>query len=427
VRLSLGAIGPGVIAAADPVFDAHLSQSSDAPLAVAYSGGGDSLALLLAAQAWTAARGRRLIVLHVDHGLQATSAAWAAHCQDVAQGLGLTFKTLSWAGSKPATGLPAAARAARHRLLAEAARAAGAAVVLMGHSADDVLEAWRMRRDGATTPTPRPWGPSPVWPEGRGVFLLRPLLGVRRAELRAALAQQALTWIEDPANTDPAYARARARAVLGCGAEATIAPQAPDEALTALAQRARHGAGGTISWRREDLEPAPAAVLAQVLSIASLCVAGGARPPRRASVERLAAEVRSGRAFTATLAGARLVAGSCELIVAREAGEAARGGLAEAALPPGEAQIWDGRFEVLSQAPGFKVAPLAGRMTKLAPDARRAVADLPAAARKALPVLLGPDGEVRLGPPGTSLRSLAQARFEAATGQVRREPETPQT
>jgi|TARA_R100000935_G_scaffold6730_1_gene14423 tRNA(Ile)-lysidine synthase len=423
VRLSPGAEGPAAFAAVDRVFDAHLSHTSAAPIAVAYSGGGDSLALLLAAQAWSAARGRRLIVLHVDHGLQATSGAWAAHCREVARRLDLSFEILTWTGPKPATGRPAAARAARHSLLADAARAAGAAVVLMGHTADDVLEARQMRRDGATTPDPRPWGPSPAWPEGRGVFLLRPLLAMRRAELRQALAQQTLTWIEDPANSDPAYARARARAVLGCGVEEAIAPQAPDEDLTALARRARHGVGGTIGWRREDLDGASAAALAQALSIASLCVAGGARPPRRASAERLADAVRSGRPFTATLAGARLVAGPREVIMARESGEAARGGLVETPLLAGEPLVWDGRFEVLAEAPGFRVAPLAGRMTQLAPEARRAVTALPAAARKALPVLIAADETVTLETPEVEVRSLTQARFEAATGQVGREPD----
>jgi tRNA(Ile)-lysidine synthase len=423
VRLSPGAPGPDLIAATDPVFDAHLSQTSDAPLALAFSGGGDSLALLLAAHAWAEARGRRLIVLHVDHGLQATSGAWAAHCRDIAQRLNLRFEILAWTGPKPATGLPAAARAARHRLLADAARAAGAAVVMMGHTADDVLEARQMRRGGATTPTPRPWGPSPAWPEGRGVFLLRPLLAIRRAALRAALAQQSLTWIEDPANSDPAYARARARAVLGCGLEAAPEPSPLGEDLTALARRARHDPAGTISWSRQDLAGSPAAVLARVLSIACLCAAGGARPPRGGSVERLAEQVRRDQLFTAPLAGARLTAGSHDLTVAREAGETARGGLSETQLEPEQVHVWDGRFEVRTAAPGLRVAPLAGRMSRLPPEARRTLTDLPAATRKALPVLITREGETVLGTPETTLRSLVQARFEAATGQVRREPD----
>lgn len=421
MRLSPGAPGPDLVAATDPVFDAYLSQTSDAPLALAFSGGGDSLALLLAAHAWAGARGRRLIVLHVDHGLQATSSAWAAHCRDIAQRLNLRFEILAWTGPKPATGLPAAARAARHRLLADAARAAGAAVVMMGHTADDVLEARQMRRDGATTPTPRPWGPSPAWPEGRGVFLLRPLLAIRRAALRAALAQQSLTWIEDPANSDPAYARARARAVLGCGLQAAPEPSPLGEDLTALARRARHDPAGTVSWSRQDLAGSPAAVLARVLSIACLCAAGGDRPPRGASVERLAEQVRRDQLFTATLAGARLTAGPHDLMVAREAGETARGGLSETQLEPEQVQVWDGRFEVRTAAPGLRVAPLAGRMSRLPPEARRTLMDLPAATRKALPVLITREGETVLGTPETTLRSLVQPRFEAATGQVRRE------
>jgi tRNA(Ile)-lysidine synthase len=407
---------------ATDLFDAHLSHTSAAPVAVAYSGGGDSLALLLAAHAWSAARGRRLIVLHVDHGLQAASAAWARHCQTVARTLGLPFQRLCWTGPKPATGLPAAARAARHRLLADAARAAGASVVLMGHTADDVLEAGLMRREGATTPDPRAWSPSPAWPEGRGVFILRPLLGARRAELRAQLAGQSLTWIEDPANDDLTYARARARAVLGPGELDVPETPAPDQALTSLARRAEHGEGGTIRWPRQDLRDAPDQAVAQALSIASLCAAGGARPPRRASVDRLVEQIAAGRPFTATLAGARLVAGAETLLVAREAGEVARGGLADIPLEQDRPQVWDGRFEVQTTRPGLQVGALSGRMARLAPEARQRLAALPPAARKALPILISDDDQVRLMMEGVSSRSLVQARFEAATGQISREP-----
>lgn len=404
------------------LFDTHLSHTSAAPVAVAYSGGGDSLALLLAAHDWSAARGRRLIVLHVDHGLQAASAAWARHCQTVALALGAPFQRLCWTGPKPATGLPAAARAARHRLLADAARAAGASVVLMGHTADDVLEGRQMRREGATTPDPRPWSPSPAWPEGRGVFILRPLLSVRRAELRAQLARQSLSWIEDPANGDLAYARARARAVLDPdGLEEPEAP-APGQALTSLARRARHGEDGTISWRRQDLRDAPDQAVAQALSIASLCAAGGARPPRRASVDRLVEQIATGGPFTATLAGARLVVAAEALLVAREAGEAARGGLGDIPLEQDRPQVWDGRYEVQTTRPGLQVGALAGRMARLPPEARRRLAALPPAARKALPILIAAEGEVRLMMEGVSSRSLVQARFEAATGQISREP-----
>ena len=185
---------------------------------MALSGGGDSLALLLAATEWARSAGRRLTVLTVDHGLRAESAAWTAACAATARRLGHPFRALAWTGAKPAAGLPAAARTARHALLAEAARAAGARVILMGHTADDALEARLMREAGSTTPEAREWAPSPAWPQGRGVFLLRPLVSLRRAEIREWLTARGERWIDDPANEDATYARPRARQALGRGA-----------------------------------------------------------------------------------------------------------------------------------------------------------------------------------------------------------------
>src|SRR6185437_3124426 len=84
----------------------------------------------------------------------------------------------------------------------------------MGHTADDLLEAAAMRTEGSTVPDPREWALSPAWPEGRGVFVLRPLLETRRAELREWLSVRGETWIDDPANEDARFARSRARSLL---------------------------------------------------------------------------------------------------------------------------------------------------------------------------------------------------------------------
>jgi tRNA(Ile)-lysidine synthase len=131
-------------------FDRRLDGSSRAPLAAGFSGGGDSLALLLAAKAWADGAGRRVVALHVDHGLQPQSRAWAARAQAAAHDLGVDFRLLTWAGPKPTSGLPARARAARLALLAEAAREAGTRVLMLGHTADDVREGEAMRAAGST-------------------------------------------------------------------------------------------------------------------------------------------------------------------------------------------------------------------------------------------------------------------------------------
>jgi tRNA(Ile)-lysidine synthase len=407
-------------AAVAAVLERRLNPASPRPVAVALSGGGDSVALLLAAQAWAQARGRPLLALTVDHGLQAQSAAWSEACATLAGQLGVEFRALAWDGPKPERGLPAAARAARHRLLAEAARAAGARVILAGHTADDVAEAQAMRQAGSTTPGPREWSPSPVWPQGRGLFLLRPLLGLRRAVLREWLAARGQGWIEDPANADLRYARARARAALAGGA--AIAPE--DAGPLMLAAACRVEPWGEIVLARAALRAADPRAAARLLGVAAVCAGGGARPPTAAARARLAASLAGERPVAASLAGARIAADAEMLRIVREAGEARRGGLAPRALPPGEPVVWDGRFELCAAAPGLEVRPLAGLARRLPAAQRRALAALPAAARPALPAVVGPAGVScpLLGGGEASAASLVGARLRAAAGLIDREP-----
>ena len=210
------------------VLDHRLDPGLTQPIAVAFSGGGDSLGALIATKAWADGCGRPVIALHVDHGLQAASGDWRAFAATAADRLGVSFHVLAWVGEKPVHGLAAAARRVRHALIAEAARAAGATTVVFGHTADDSAESALMRAEGSSLGPPREWRPSPVWPEGRGVFLLRPLLGVRRAAIREALRAAGWDWIDDPANEDLSQPRARARRELN-GAERWAARPTADD------------------------------------------------------------------------------------------------------------------------------------------------------------------------------------------------------
>jgi tRNA(Ile)-lysidine synthase len=373
---------------------------------VGLSGGGDSLALTLIADAWAREVGRELIVLTVDHGLQADSAAWTRACAAIAVRLGRPFRALAWTGDKPKAGLPAAARLARHRLLADAAREAGARVILLAHTADDVAEARAMRAAGATTPDPRVWSPSPVWPEGRGLFLLRPLLAARRAELRQWLMARGEAWIDDPANTDLRYARSRAR-LAGAGP----APPVEAEPPLALAELAVEHAG-VVSIPRAAFQAAPAGDAHRLVALAAVCAGGGERLPASARIARAADGLRAEAPFVATLAGARIEADATTIRIFREPGEAARGGLAPL-RPPG---VWDGRFEI---ADGHEIRRLAGLTRRLPPAQHETVRGLPPAARGALPAHVDDDGAVTLG----GLESLVGERLRAAAGGVQREPD----
>lgn len=401
--------------------DRRLLSSGKRPLVVAFSGGGDSLALLLIAQGWARRAGREVVAVTVDHGLNPQSPAWTAACAATAARLDVGFERLAWLGPKPATGLPAAARAARHRLIAEAARGLGGRIILMGHTADDVLEARAMRAAGATTPEPRDWSPSPVWPQGRGLFVLRPLLGLRREDLRRWLRMRGESWIEDPANADPRYARVRARAVTS-GAPGRVTPDEP--AVLGLGETITEDAG-VLSLSRQAFRDAPGGEADRVLAIACVCAGGGERRPAGARVARLAAQIRGGETVAATLAGARVEADPMTIRISREPGEARRGGLAQVALPVGEPVVWDGRYRLKASRAGLVVRRLAGCAARLPSDQRQALNAVPARARGALPAIIDAEGTVScpvLAPMlGVKVKSLVARRLRAACGLVARE------
>ena len=114
---------------------------------LAVSGGPDSIALMWLAARWrrALARGPRLIAVTVDHGLRAEAAREARDVKRLARRSICPIARCAGRGAKPKTGVPAAARAARYRLLAEAARANGATHILTAHTRDDQAETLLMR------------------------------------------------------------------------------------------------------------------------------------------------------------------------------------------------------------------------------------------------------------------------------------------
>ena len=399
---------------------------------MAFSGGGDSLALLLAAGAFAERHGRPLVALHVDHGLQAASAAWAEDAEKTAVRLGAAFVGLTWTGHKPSAGVPAAARAARHRLIAEAARTIGASVVLVGHTLDDQLENAVLRGSGVRVGVLREWSPSPVWPEGRGLFLCRPLLNLRRADLRQWLAAEGRTWLDDPANDDMRHPRARARVMVARSAlgEAVCPPLFDELGPGALGGIWRAEPWGGVTLDRTGLARVERGQAVRLLQIAAVCASGAERLSRPARAEGLLARLKAGDEFVATLGGARIEAGAERVAVEREAGEAARGGLRPLVLAAGAPAVWDGRFEFAADRAGVVVEALRGQASRLEPEDRAALKAVPAAARPALPVWRRPDDfaaptrlafvapHSHLGHNGVRCRALCEERMAGVAGGV---------
>ena len=169
---------------------------------------------------WRAAlsRGPDLLAVTVDHGLRPESAREAREVKRLARTLGVRHRTMRWSGEKPKSGVPAAARAARYRLLATVARQSGASHILTAHTRDDQAETLLMRLlrgsgIGGLAAMARE-------SEREGVLLARPFLNISKSQLIATLEKARIGYAEDPTNRDLSFTRPRIRNLIeGLGAE----------------------------------------------------------------------------------------------------------------------------------------------------------------------------------------------------------------
>lgn len=202
-------------------------------VAVAYSGGADSTALLLAAhQRWPA----HVVALHVHHGLQAAGDDFERHARQFCTRHGIALQVQHvQASHEPGQSPEDAARLARYAALASMALEAGADHVLLGQHADDQAETLLLALSrGAGLPG---MASMPEHFERAGMRFGRPLLDVPASDLRAWLLAQGHAFVDDPSNTDTRFTRNRIRALLMPAWEACFPGFRP-----MLARSARHAA-----------------------------------------------------------------------------------------------------------------------------------------------------------------------------------------
>lgn len=192
-------------------------------IAVAVSGGGDSVALALLLQEWSAECGIKMLALTVDHGLRPESGAEAAAVQEFFKIRKIPHKILRWEGDKPESHVQERARQARYRVLIEACRAENIDTLAVAHNLEDQVETFWMRLahgsglDGlAGIAASR---------EDSGIRIIRPLLGMTRADLRGTCKRFDATFIDDPSNVNPKFLRPRLRQFEEMLADEGLTPQ----------------------------------------------------------------------------------------------------------------------------------------------------------------------------------------------------------
>ena len=189
-------------------------------LLVGVSGGADSMALAVLAHDWCQARGGQVIAVTVDHGLRkaaADEARWVA--AELAR-YEIEHITKVWQGAKPTGAVQEKARQARYQIFNDLMQEIGVFHLLVAHHASDQRETIAMRRDRGTTPLGQAgMSARRFLRHGR---LLRPLLGIAKADLVATLLARQQPWIEDPSNRDEKFERVRVRNALADDASADV-------------------------------------------------------------------------------------------------------------------------------------------------------------------------------------------------------------
>ncbi|MBM10410.1 MAG: tRNA lysidine(34) synthetase TilS [Magnetovibrio sp.] len=322
-------------------------------IAVAVSGGSDSIALVILADKWARLNGGDVTALTVNHNLREGSAKEVAQVGNWLAKRRIKHVVLSWEGKKPITGIQQAARDERYRLMDQWCQRNYVLHLLLGHTQDDQAETLLMRLERGSGPDGL--AAMSVQRELNNCRLLRPVLDCSRNTLRNFLEYQRQDWLDDPSNCDGRFLRTHLRHWI---VDAGLSP----EELTKRTKRyglarkaAEYEANRTMALGGSFFSAGYARIKISCLTCVSedvallviarlIAIVGGLfYKPSRTSVKRLYKRVIIGSNAKMTLGRCLLRIFGAYLEVYRE-----RRNLPDPVIfEAGRSIIWDGRFELV--------------------------------------------------------------------------------
>lgn len=385
-------------------------------LAIAVSGGADSMALCLLAMTWARRRNGTVTALTVDHGLRRESFAEAKQVAIWLNERNISHEILRWLGKKPTTGVQAAAREARMSLMANWCVRHNVMHLLTGHHMDDQVGTFVMRMlagSGCDGLAGMPLVYDITAPIGGGVRLVRPLLSLQKCRLVETLHHKSQSWIDDPSNRNQIYARSRVEsAISSLGPRKLLLPR-----IAKISQRAGNDRIALELLCGESLakcvEPHPAgfvyldwnywknlpnALALRVLVRTISCISVRKFGPRLSGIEKVLQLLMTNFPSRAiTIGGCRVIPSAGKLLICRES----RAVQDQIIVEPGAPIIWDARFRVnLSVTAKFKgictVSQLGlgeiNTLRKQSSELNKAFRRIPSPARPTLPTFRDLDG-----------------------------------
>ncbi|OLP61114.1 tRNA lysidine(34) synthetase TilS [Xaviernesmea oryzae] len=325
---------------------------SPARLICALSGGSDSTGLLRALHAALPRHpGLSLEACTIDHGLRPASADEARAMAALCAQLGIAHHIRRWEGEKPASGLQAAARLARYRLLVDVAQARDAQAILSGHTANDQAETIAMRSLRSAPGQPGLAGMAPAVLLFGQVWLLRPFLPLSRAQIRLYLQSLGQAFIDDPSNDNPRFERVRLRQSMepACLQPRPFFPfsKASDRAASGariaalMGEEAASVGEGILRLSPRLCASAGEDDTARAIALLAAAMGGKAMPVGRETMGRVATFLQGGMPGRMTASGVVFDRRREGLFLYREARD-----LPVTRLLSGQEALWDGRYHV---------------------------------------------------------------------------------
>lgn len=336
-------------------------------LAVAVSGGPDSLCLAL-----LAAESRDVVCLIVDHGLRKESSEEATRTVELLVSHGVRAERLEWKAVKPAANVQAEAREARYELMGDWCQQNGVRYLLTAHHQDDQAETLllRLARGSGVYGLAAMAPARQILVNGEAITLIRPLLAFPKARLKQTLVDRGVAWVEDPSNKAEQYDRVKVRKFLANPPLEGFRT----ERLAATAARLRRTRNALEFYEKEWLkacvtslddgsllfdagamESAPEEIVLRGLSSMLRYVSGAHYVPRAEKLQRLVKAILSHGFEGYTLYGVQIApSGESGLVFFREL-RAAEGRISAA-----DGNCWDNRFEISARSDiaGLEIGPL---------------------------------------------------------------------
>jgi len=383
------------------------------PLVVGFSGGGDSLALLTDLIELGAKANRQVHALIVNHKIKPSADAEAATALTQALALGANAQVLNW-DNEPLAG-HANARTARYQLLAAACKSLGASHLWLAHTVDDQVETFFLRLSaGSRVRGLAAMGfdaPYPIWPQGAGLRVLRPLLKSNRKSLRTELQHKKLIWLEDSANRDEKYARVRMRKQLRSLYNVGLENKTTKNIIATFQQIADIRQAAVQKQMRIAITFSPfgfaevqvsaassfcSSILAKVLEKTMLAVSGNLRNKHTEESLVQVWDVLLQNQRAVTVNGCLLTYKDDLVRIFRDPGAVTGRGNSISSLSvtvaKNETIIFDQRWQITTQQAG-KVVPLGTNYSTLCPKQRSFLDKIPFYAKATTPVLLINSGE----------------------------------